>query len=212
MTDPRFAAAAGIMPAEHQHRALLQSIVDTARAIFGAGAASIFLYDEETDELVFEAVAGASAGQLVGTRIPSGTGIAGWVLVTRQPIVLSDLEKDPRFARDVAERTGYVPKALMAAPLLYEESSLGVLQVLDPEQEPSFTLAEMDLLGLFASQAAIALDLLRRARRARALIDGQGGDAAAVAALAAALEGLEEDRREPAVSRLRALAELLRGT
>jgi GAF domain-containing protein len=210
VTDPRFAAAAGIMPAEHQHKALLQSIVDTARAIFGAGAASIFLYDEETDELVFEALAGESAGELVGTRIPSGTGIAGWVLVTRQPLVLSDLENDPRFARDVAERTGYVPKALMAAPLLYEESSLGVLQVLDPKQEPSFTLAEMELLGLFASQAAIALDLLRRARRARALVEGQGGDASAVSALAAALEDVEDERREPAVKLLEALAELLR--
>ena len=209
MTDPRFAAAAGIMPAEHQHRALLQSIVDTARAIFGAGAASIFLYDEETDELVFEAVSGESAAELVGTRIPSGTGIAGWVLVTRQPLVLSDLQNDPRFARDVAERTGYVPKALMAAPLLYEESSLGVLQVLDPQQE-SFTLAEMELLGLFASQAAIALDLLRRARRARALVEGQGGDASALSALAAALEDMEDERREPALKLLQALAELLR--
>ena len=209
MTDPRFAAAAGIMPAEHEHQELLQSIVDTARAIFGAGAASIFLYDEETDELVFEAVAGESAGELVGTRIPSGTGIAGWVLVTRQPLVLSDLQNDPRFARDVAERTGYVPKALMAAPLLYEESSLGVLQVLDPQQE-SFTLAEMELLGLFASQAAIALDLLRRARRARALVEGQGGDASALSALAAALEDMEDERREPALKLLQALAELLR--
>ena len=210
MTDPRFAAAAGIMPAEQQHQALLQSIVDTARAIFGAGAASIFLYDEETDELVFEAVAGESAGELVGTRIPSGTGIAGWVLVTRQPLALSDLQNDPRFARDVAERTGYVPKALMAAPLLYQESSLGVLQVLDPKQEASFSLAEMELLGLFASQAAIALDLLRRARRARALVVGQGGDSAAVAALASALDSVEDERREPAVTLLQALAELLR--
>ena len=209
MTDPRFAAAAGIMPAEHQHRALLQSIVETARAIFGAGAASIFLHDEETDELVFEAVAGESAGELVGTRIPSGTGIAGWVLVTRQPLVLSDLESDPRFARDVAERTGYVPKALMAAPLLYEESALGVLQVLDPQQEASFTLAEMELLGLFASQAAIALDLLARARRARALVESGSGDVAAVAELARALEGVDEERHDAAVALLRSLAELL---
>jgi GAF domain-containing protein len=209
--DPRFAAAAGLVPAEHEHRALLQSIVETARAIFGAGAASIFLHDEETDELVFEAVAGESAGTLVGTRLPSGTGIAGWVLVTRQPLVLSDLESDPRFARDVAERTGYVPQALMAAPLLYDERALGVLQVLDPRHEGAFTLAEMDLLGLFASQAAIALDFLRRGRRARALVEGGGGDAAAVAALARALEELEPERNAAAVQLLQALAVLLRG-
>ena len=47
---------------------------------------------------VFEAATGEGGGELVGLRIPSGTGIAGWVLVTRQPLVLSDLANDPRLA------------------------------------------------------------------------------------------------------------------
>ena len=211
MNDPsRAAVAAGILPDEAQHRALLQSIVEAARAIFSARAASIFLHDEETDELVFEAAAGEGGGDLVGTRIPSGTGIAGWVLVTRQSLVLNDLADDPRFARDVAERTGYVPSALMAVPLLYEERALGVLQVLDPRQDDRSGLAEMELLGLFANQAAIALDLLRGARRARAVIETGGGDIDAVTALASTLEALEEERREAAVSLLRALEQVLR--
>ena len=211
MSDPlRAAVAAGVLPDEAQHRALLQSIVEAARAIFSARAASIFLHDEATDELVFEAVAGRSSGELIGTRIPSSTGIAGWVLVTRQPLVLNDLENDPRFARDVAEKTGYVPSALMAVPLLYEERALGVLQVLDRQEEARSGLAEMELLGLFANQAAIALDLLRGARRARAVIEGGGGDVDAVTALAAALDALEGERREAGVSLLRSLEHVLR--
>ena len=211
MNDPsRAAVAAGVLPDEAQHRALLQSIVEAARAIFSARAASIFLHDEETDELVFEAAAGEGGGDLIGTRIPSGTGIAGWVLVTRQSLVLNDLADDPRFARDVAERTGYVPSALMAVPLLYEERALGVLQVLDPRQDERSGLAEMELLGLFANQAAIALDLLRGARRARAVIETGGGDIDAVTALASTLDALEEEHREAAVSLLRALEQVLR--
>jgi GAF domain-containing protein len=211
VNDPsRAAVAAGVLPDEAQHRALLQSIVEAARAIFSARAASIFLHDEETDELVFEAAAGEGGGDLIGTRIPSGTGIAGWVLVTRQSLVLNDLADDPRFARDVAERTGYVPTALMAVPLLYEERALGVLQVLDPRQDERSGLAEMELLGLFANQAAIALDLLRGARRARAVIETGGGDIDAVTALASTLDALEEERREAAVSLLRALEQVLR--
>src|SRR5262249_24176192 len=73
---------------------------------------------------------------------------------------------DPRFARDVAERTGYVPKGLMAVPLLHDERALGVLQVLDRPSKSRFSLEEMELLGLFGTQAAVALDLLRAARRA----------------------------------------------
>ena len=210
MTDPSLAAAAGVLPDEAQHRALLQSIVEAARAIFSARAASIFLHDEETDELVFEAAAGERSGEVLGLRFPSSTGIAGWVLVTRQPLVVDDLAGDPRFAREVAEKTGYVPRTLMSVPLLYEERALGVLQVLDRREEARSGLAEMELLGLFASQAAIALDLLRGARRARAVIEGGGGDVAAVTALASTLDGLEGEQREAGVSLLRALEVLLR--
>jgi GAF domain-containing protein len=201
----RAAAAAGVLAAEQASGSLLQSIVEVARAIFSARASSIFLLDEEADELVFEAVAGEGQDELVGRRLPSGTGIAGWVLVTRQPLVLEDVSGDPRFARDAAESTGYVPRGLMAVPLLHGERALGVLQVLDRESE-RFSLAEMELLGLFANQAAIALDLLARAQRAKALLEGSG-EAAVVARLAALL-----DDREGTAARqlLEALEQLLR--
>jgi GAF domain-containing protein len=197
MTDEngyREAAATGMLATEEGHRALLQSIVDVARAIFGAKASSVFLLDEETDELVFEAVSGEGEGELVGMRFPSSTGIAGWVLVTRQPIVIDDLQQDPRFAKQAAESTGYVPHGLMAVPLLLEERALGVLEVLDRPNDTQFTLAEMDLLSLFAHQAAIGLDLLQRARRARRVLEDGSGAAAAVARIAATLEAREDNR------------------
>ena len=99
----RHDAASGMLGGdEDTFRELLQSIVDVARSIFGAEAASIFLLDDEADELVFEAVAGRGEGTLVGSRFPSSTGIAGFALVTRQPLVVDDLGTDPRFSRDRA--------------------------------------------------------------------------------------------------------------
>ena len=205
----RDAVAAGVLGSEEGYSALLQSIVEVARAIFGAKASSIFLLDEDADELVFEAVAGEGEGTLVGRRLPAGQGIAGWVLVTRQPLVVEDVTSDPRFSRDAAESTGYVPRGLMAVPLLSEERALGVLQVLDRPQDTRFTLAEMDVLSLFANQAAIALDLLQRARRASQVLAGEGSGAAAVARLAATVDELEGPEREAGVRLLEALDELL---
>src|SRR5215203_5465569 len=125
--DLRAAVAAGVMASEDAHRSLLQATVEVARGIFSAKAATIFLYDEATDELVFEAVSGLGAQALIGNRIPSSTGIAGWVLVTRQPLVLEDVSEDPRWGgREIAERTGYTPRGLMAVPLIHEEDSVGV--------------------------------------------------------------------------------------
>ena len=209
--DLRAAVAAGVLDSEQGHRELLQSIVEVARAIFGAKASSIMLLDEDTDELVFEAVTGEGEQTLVGVRFPSGAGIAGWVLVTRQPLVLDDVQNDPRFARNVAERTGYVPNSLMAVPLLHGERALGVLQVLDRARS-RFTLAQMDLLGLFANQAAIALDLLQRARRARTAIESADDEVGVVARVASRLDELPEERREPALRVLEALEGVLAQT
>lgn len=210
MSDLRAAVAAGALGSEESYRELLKSIVEVARAIFGARASSVFLFEEESDELVFEAVAGEGAEELIGKRFPSSTGIAGWVLVTRQPLVVEELDKDPRFSRETAESTGFVPKGLMAVPLLHEDRALGVLEVLDRPQQASFSLAEMELLGLFASEAAIALDLLQKARAARAVLEQEGGDAGALARFAARLDEADEEKREAALQLLDALGKLLR--
>jgi GAF domain-containing protein len=208
MTDDLSAAvAAAVLGSETSYRRLLHSIVETARAIFSAQASSIFLFDETTDELVFEAATGQGSDTLVGMRLPSSTGIAGWVLVTRQPLVLDDVRSDPRFSRETAERTGFVPKGLMAVPLIHEEETLGVLQVLDRPQQSRFSLGEIELLGQFASQAAVALHLLRSARRAQAVLDGGDDETIVVARLATALESLEGERR---AAGLRLLADLER--
>ncbi len=212
MSGDRFrtAVAAGALAGDELHRALLQSLVETARAIFKAKASSIFLLDEEADELVFEAVAGEGSDTLVGRRLPSSTGIAGWVLTSRQPIVVDDVTADPRFAQDAAESTGYVPKGLMAAPLLHEERALGVLSVLDRPKTEKFTLAEMELLGYFANQAAVALELLLAARRAQSALGDVDDRLGLVAQIASDLEALPPERQEAGMRLLRALDELLR--
>jgi len=202
--DLNAAVAAGVLGSEERFRELLRSVVEVARAIFRARASSVLLVDEDANELVFEAVVGEGEETLLGQRFPAGTGVAGWVLATRTPLVIEDVGRDPRFAKDVAEDTGYVPEGLMAVPLLADERALGVLEVLD--RQAKFTLEEMELLGLFAAQATVALDLLQRAREAEAALGGDGR-LAVVARVAAALQGRED---EAGARLLEALEEVLR--
>ncbi len=202
--DLNAAVAAGVLGSEERFRELLRSVVEVARAIFGAKASSVLLLDEAANELVFEAVVGEGEETLLGQRFPAGTGVAGWVLATGTPLVIEDVARDPRFAQDVAQDTGYVPQGLMAVPLLHEERALGVLEVLD--RTTKFTLQEMELLGLFAAQAAVALDLLQRAREAESALGG-GGRLAVVARVAAALESRDD---EAGTRLLAALEEVLR--
>src|SRR5436190_6392516 len=190
----RDAVAAGALADDGAHRALLGSIVQVARAIFHARAASVLLLDEDADELVFEAVVGEGEDTLLGRRFPSGTGIAGWVLGTRQPLVLADVTADPRFSAEAAQSTGFVPNGIMAVPLLHGEEALGVLEVLDRPADARFRVEEVDLLGLFGIQAAAALALLRRARLAAAALEAADGDLQTLGRLASRLASQSDDR------------------
>jgi GAF domain-containing protein len=207
--DLRAAVAAGVVGSEESFRGLLAAIVEVARSIFGAKASSILLLDDQTEELVFEAVVGEGEDTLLGTRFPAGKGIAGWVLATRTPLVIEDVQQDPRFAKDVAEDTGYVPSGLMAAPLLHDERALGVLSVLDRPEQSLFSLKEMELLGLFANQASIAVDLLLKARKAQGVLEKSNGDLEVVSRLAAAVDALEDERRASGIRLLNHLASTL---
>lgn len=136
---------------------LLNSIVEAAARIFGAAAASIALVDSGAGELEFKVSYGEGNENIVGMRMPINKGIAGYVAMTGQPIAISDVRQDARFHQDFAESTGYVPDSILATPLLWEDRVIGVMSVLDKIDSPSFNMEDMELLGLFARQASIAI-------------------------------------------------------
>jgi GAF domain-containing protein len=197
--------AAGIIGSDEAYRALAQSIAEVALRIFAAHAASILIYDVDRHELVFEAAAGQGQEALVGRRIGAGTGIMGWVLTSQEPMIIEDVTRDPRFDREGAERLGYVPTHMMSVPLLHDEEALGVLNVLDRRERSFSSAEEMDLLGSFASQASIALSIVRAGRRAKRMLEEGAGDTAVVARLAETLDGLEGPKRAAATQLLEAL-------
>ena len=141
-------------------RRLLQSIVEVTRTVFGAAAASVFLVDQDSGDLVFEAVCGEGEDHLVGSRFPGDTGIAGWVASSGQPLLVDDVSQNPQFAPNAAKSTGYVPHSIMAAPLISHGECLGVLEVLDRGARQRGDLGDVDLLGLLAGEMGIAVELL----------------------------------------------------
>jgi len=138
---------------------LLQSIVDAAARIFGATAASLALVEKDGQNLVFR-VATTIPGveSVVGMRVPIDRGIVGYVAMTGQPIAISNVREDARFNQDFARSTGYMPQSILAMPLISNDRVIGVMEVLDKINAPTFGLMDMELLAIFAQQAAIAID------------------------------------------------------
>lgn len=150
---------------EHSGRALapgtshelLQSIVDAAAQIFHAAAASICLVDQDRKSLEFMVAHGEGNQDVIGKVIPVDQGIVGYVAMTGQPIAISDVAEDPRFDREFAKKTGYVPRSILAMPLHWQGAVIGVMEVLDKIDSPAFGMQDMELMSLFAHQASIAI-------------------------------------------------------
>lgn len=152
--------------------ALLQSVVDAAGALFDSEAASIALYEPDPPRLEYRVAAGAQGEGVVGLSVAPTQGIAGYVYSTSQPIALSDVRSDPRFDQGAAQRTGYVPRSIAAVPLVDDGATVGVLQVLDKRSTPTFTLRDMELLAVFARQAAAAIEASKVQRDTARLLRG----------------------------------------
>lgn len=194
---------------------LLRSIAATAQRQFGAAACSLALLSPDETELIFTTVVGAGAEVVTGLRIPSGHGIAGWVVMSGQPLAVSDLRSDPRWggaalAAAPAKVDGldegaagegetlvssYQPESILAAPVATSQRLLGVLEVLDRDEHRPDAASDMELLGVVADQAALALEGARvfddfGRQLLRAVASASNADADVVQALVAAAERL----------------------
>jgi len=126
----------------------------------------------------------------------SHEGVAGYVFSTGQPLAVADVTVDPRFGRHVAEQTGYVPRSLLAVPLVDDGGTVGVLEVLDRRETDGSGLRDIELATILAAQAAVAIRATRLEHdTARLLRDvlgslARGDQADGVAPDPAALEEL----------------------
>ena len=183
--------------------------VASVRQLYEAAACSVALLDAGGSQLRFRAADGAGAEAIVGVTLPLGRGVAGWVAMTAQAIAVTDVQRDPRFAQDVAEATSYVPQSLIAVPLVDDVGSVsGVLEVLDPRHEEVHTGRDLDVLALIGTQLATVVRLCRMydafgETLVRALADGPDE-----ASFVGALEALARER--PADDGLTVLADTFR--
>jgi GAF domain-containing protein len=155
----RLHAADRIAPPREE--AVLRSIADAAAVAMRVTAVSVALHDAATNTLVFRVAAGPEGRGVVGLAIAAHEGIAGYVHSTGQPLAVADVVADPRFERTTAERTGYVPRSLLAVPLADEEGTLGVMEFLDRRDGLPFDLADLETGRRFAAALTASIRATR---------------------------------------------------
>lgn len=165
------ATAAQLIQTTSQPDLLLELIVRTAARAIPSPEGALFLVDQERQVLTFDVVIGSTAANVQDLPVPLGHGIAGLVAVSSQALAVANAQDDPRHARDVAEKAGYLPTTILAVPVVTPDGvTVGVLELLDRQGQPSFSLADMELLGAFAEQLALVIDLRRSQSSLGALV------------------------------------------
>lgn len=205
---------------------VLEVIVTSAFELTGANNGSVMLRDG--DELRVAASAGASPAPL-GTRLPFGSGVAGWVAERGKPLLINGRLGDEQFpgARH-SDRAG----SSLVAPMIAAEELLGVLAVERPPEAEPFTEAQLRSVALFAEHAATAVSnayrygeerntveeladvLERRSEFVATMVHELKTPLTVIIGFSSVLERkweqLEGGRREDALSAIRAQSERLR--
>ena len=145
---------------------LLSRILAQAITVLGGGAGSIALVDPD-GALRFRTVQGPAAPKLIERTLPHGTGLLGWSIAHRTPIIVDDPGKDARHASEVAEEAGVRPQHLMVAPLVEGEDVIGGIEIIDQRRaardgDGPWGEEDLKLLVLIAAQAAGAIGMARR--------------------------------------------------
>ncbi|MEW5871989.1 MAG: GAF domain-containing protein [Chloroflexota bacterium] len=150
------AKSAAVITASLDLRDVLQRILNQIPRALGAQAARLALVDAEKNELEYRAFTLKGQQRAIGLRVPFGRGIAGWVAMQGQGIIVPDVANDPRFAPDVDKLTSFESRAILCVPIQSEGQVIGVLEAINPETG-SFDEQDLLILNGISSMAGTAI-------------------------------------------------------
>ncbi len=140
---------------------LLRYILENAVTILNCEAGTLFLMDEPTGDLIFRVTVGPVATNLLGQRIPAGTGIVGRAVQLRAPVIENDGQRSQTRYETTDKQTGFISRSLLAVPMQIKDRVLGVIEVINRRDGLPFVEDDQNLLTAFAGQAAVAIENAR---------------------------------------------------
>jgi signal transduction histidine kinase len=146
---------------------LLQTVLRSAVQVVDATAGSLLLLDPSTDELAFAVIEGGGGEALEKRRIRRDQGIAGWVATHREPVMVEDATQDERFYPGIDRFSSFKTHSLLCVPLMLKGELIGVLQVLNKRSGCPFEKPDLDIMTIFASQSAAAIQNARLYEKVR---------------------------------------------
>jgi hypothetical protein len=145
------------LSAELELSALLDAVLARAIQLLGASAGELGIVDQTRQGLEIVAT-GAADGVAKGTRLAMGEGAMGRVAQTGEPLIISDYRE---WAGRSVQYAGVDVRSVVVAPLQIGQRLVGAFSVWTDDPSRVFGEGDLDLLKLFAPQAAIAIENAR---------------------------------------------------
>ena len=139
---------------------LLERIVRAAAEVSGSEAASILLYDNLTRQLYFQVATNLDEPTTRGLVVPLEGSLAGWIVINRKSVRVTNAQGDPRFFGNVDVVSGRPTQSLIGVPLITKSKVVGVLEALNKEKG-KFTEGDESMLSVLGAQAAVAIENAR---------------------------------------------------
>ncbi len=152
-------------------RQLLRAIMNWVAAELEVEACSLMLLDRERDVLKFEIALGPKGHEILDFTVPVGHGIAGWVAMTGQSVIVNDVARDPHHAREIAKAVDFYPRNILCVPMRLRGEVVGVLEALNKTEGRDFVEEDEYLLTAIAQQAALLLENERLYRQLQERVD-----------------------------------------
>jgi HD-GYP domain-containing protein (c-di-GMP phosphodiesterase class II) len=133
--------------------------ITAATELLDCEASSLLLKDDK-GKLFFEVALGEKGEIVKRFHLKMGEGIAGWVAMHGEPVIVLKAQEDPRFFKEVDQAAGFVTENVICVPLRIKEGIIGVIQGIN-KRKGAFTKDDLELFIALADQIAIALDNAR---------------------------------------------------
>src|SRR5512139_536256 len=140
---------------------LLQMILAAATELTKTEAASILLLDEGGAELRFAATTQSDRDKLMSVRVPVESSLAGTILRSGEPMVIDDVQQDPRHFDGVDKHIAFQSRSMLGVPLLVRDRPVGVLEAVNKMDTSPFSEEDGQVLMTLAAQAAVAIENAR---------------------------------------------------
>lgn len=135
---------------------LLKFIIDTAAELLECEAASVLLYNEKRGELIFATATGSDPNKLAQIPVPLDGSIAGTIFRENKPLVINNVQEDPRHYQQVSQSIHFQSRMLLGVPMRIKNKVTGVLEALN-KHTGNFNETDVRLLTVIADLAAVAI-------------------------------------------------------